>query len=61
VSVSQSEVLVQLEDGRLTSLLADPNLYYHGGDVRNARWFSRFLALQIQADVLGKPMEPYRD
>lgn len=40
---------------------ADPNLYYHGGDVRMARFFSRFIALQIQADVLGQPMVPYLD
>ena len=36
-----------------------PNLYYHGGDTRMGRFFSRFIALQIQADVLGKPMERY--
>jgi hypothetical protein len=41
--------------------VADPHLYYHGGDVRNARWFSRFLALQIQAEMLGKPLEPFRE
>lgn len=39
----------------------DPNLYYHGGDVRMARFFSQFIALQIQADVLGYPMQPYLD
>lgn len=39
----------------------DPNLYYHGGDVRMARFFSRFIALQIQADVLGQPLVPYLD
>ncbi|KAK4554762.1 hypothetical protein LTR86_008264 [Recurvomyces mirabilis] len=39
-----------------------PNLYYHGGDVRMGRFFSRFIALQIQAEVLlGKPMERYTD
>ncbi|KAK8214757.1 hypothetical protein M8818_002338 [Zalaria obscura] len=36
-----------------------PRLYYHGGDVRMSRWYSRFVALQVQADVLGKPLEPY--
>ncbi|KAK5113297.1 hypothetical protein LTR85_010914 [Meristemomyces frigidus] len=36
-----------------------PHLYYHGGDVRMARFFSRFIALQIQADVLGKPLQQY--
>ncbi|KAK0934573.1 hypothetical protein LTR29_013839 [Friedmanniomyces endolithicus] len=38
-----------------------PNLYYHGGDIRMGRFFSRFVALQIQADVLGKPMRRYTD
>lgn len=43
----------------IADVCSDPNLYYHGGDVRMARFFSRFVALQIQADVLGRPMEPY--
>ncbi|GAB7340488.1 hypothetical protein MBLNU457_6912t1 [Dothideomycetes sp. NU457] len=34
-----------------------PKLYYTGGDVRQCRWFSRFIALQIQADYLGKPLQ----
>ncbi|KAK0261059.1 hypothetical protein B0A54_11760 [Friedmanniomyces endolithicus] len=38
-----------------------PNLYYHGGDIRMGRFFSRFVALQIQAEVLGKPMRRYTD
>lgn len=40
-------------------LCADPHLYYHGGDIRMGRFFSRFIALQIQADVLGKPLKQY--
>ena len=32
--------------------LTVPHLYYHGGDTRAARWYSRFIALQIQADCL---------
>ena len=43
------------------NIYQDPNLYYFGGDVRMARFFSRFLALQIQADALGKPLVPYLD
>jgi len=39
----------------------DPHLYYHGGDIRICRWFSRFIALQVQADVLGIPLEVYKD
>ncbi|KAK4897097.1 hypothetical protein LTR27_004990 [Elasticomyces elasticus] len=38
-----------------------PNLYYHGGDIRMGRFFSRFVALQIQADVLGKPLQRYTE
>jgi hypothetical protein len=45
----------------LLTLSLDPNLYYHGGDVRMARFFSRFIALQIQADVLEQPLVPYID
>ncbi|KAF2157668.1 putative flavin-containing monooxygenase [Myriangium duriaei CBS 260.36] len=30
-----------------------PGLYYTGGDIRQCRWYSRFIALQVQADVLG--------
>ncbi|EMC98299.1 hypothetical protein BAUCODRAFT_66326 [Baudoinia panamericana UAMH 10762] len=36
-----------------------PHLYYHGGDIRMARFYSRFLALQLQADALGRPLQPY--
>ncbi|KAK4545847.1 hypothetical protein LTR36_002411 [Oleoguttula mirabilis] len=38
-----------------------PHLYYHGGDIRMGRFFSRFIALQIQADALGKPLRLYLD
>ncbi|KAF2220915.1 putative flavin-containing monooxygenase, partial [Elsinoe ampelina] len=34
-------------------------LYYTGGDIRQCRFLTRFVALQIQAGVLGRPMEPY--
>ena len=33
---------------KLTAYFIDPNLWYHGGDVRMARWWSRFIALKIQ-------------
>ncbi|EME84662.1 uncharacterized protein MYCFIDRAFT_187580 [Pseudocercospora fijiensis CIRAD86] len=39
----------------------DPNLFYHGAEARLARFFSRFVALQIQKELLGKPLEPYLD
>ncbi len=34
-----------------------PGLWMFGGTAPNARWFSRFVALSIQSDVLGKPLE----
>ncbi|TKX20531.1 pyridine nucleotide-disulfide oxidoreductase-like protein 5 [Elsinoe australis] len=36
-----------------------PALYYTGGDIRQCRFMTRFIALQIQAGVLGAPMRPY--
>ncbi|PNS16688.1 hypothetical protein CAC42_4652 [Sphaceloma murrayae] len=35
-----------------------PGLIYTGGDIRQCRWFGRFIALQIQAEKLGAPMRP---
>lgn len=40
-------------------LLTDPNIWFTGGAIPLARFYSRFLALQILADVKGVPMEPY--
>lgn len=40
-------------------LLLDPSLYYGGGECRSARFFSRFIALQIQKESLGYPLQPY--
>ncbi|KAA6408835.1 MAG: dimethylaniline monooxygenase (N-oxide forming) [Lasallia pustulata] len=37
-----------------------PGLWYMGGSVGQARYMSRFVALQVQADVLGTPLEIYR-
>jgi hypothetical protein len=38
----------------------DPHLYYHGFEARTARFYARFVALCIQADVLGRPFKPYK-
>jgi cation diffusion facilitator CzcD-associated flavoprotein CzcO len=43
----------------LTGFLLDPHLYYHGGECRMARFYSRFVALQIQKELLGEPLQPY--
>ena len=39
----------------------DPHLYYHGSEARLARFFGRFVALQMQKEKLGQPLQPYRD
>ena len=36
-----------------------PNIWYAGADLGAARFFSRFLALQIKADLAGEPLKPY--
>lgn len=41
----------------LTSL--DPNVWFCPGDISHSRFFSRFIALQIKAEVEGKPFIPY--
>ena len=45
------------KDRACVLISSDPNLWYIGGGVQMARFFSRFLALQIQADVMGKPLQ----
>lgn len=37
----------------------DPALWYIGGTVGHARYFSRFVALQIKASLMGKPLPQY--
>jgi len=39
--------------------IGHPNIWYNGGDIGNARFFCRFLAMQIKADLDGSPFEPY--
>ncbi|OJJ45114.1 hypothetical protein ASPZODRAFT_134538 [Penicilliopsis zonata CBS 506.65] len=36
-----------------------PKLWYSGYDLGSARYFSRFIALQIKADLLGRPLDRY--
>ena len=43
----------------LTSFGTDPGIWYQGGGVTYARFYSRFLALQIKADVEGAPLKLY--
>ncbi|KIM92618.1 hypothetical protein OIDMADRAFT_185081 [Oidiodendron maius Zn] len=39
--------------------IGHPGIWYTGGSIAQARYFSRFLALQIKADVEGVPLERY--
>ncbi|KAL9560680.1 hypothetical protein ACKAV7_015171 [Fusarium commune] len=41
--------------------LEQPGLWYIGGSLGTARYFSRFIALSIKADVLGQPLPVYRE
>ncbi|KAK4985615.1 hypothetical protein LTR66_008118 [Elasticomyces elasticus] len=52
---------VLMLDGQLTGVFGcvDPGIWYTGGGMNQARYFSRFLALQIKADLEGMPFEPY--
>ena len=38
---------------------ADPAFWYHGGTLGTARYYSRFIAMQIQAKLLGTPLRVY--
>ncbi|KAF2228902.1 flavin-containing monooxygenase [Viridothelium virens] len=38
-----------------------PAFWYHGGTIGQARFFSRFIALQIKAKLLGTPLPVYKD
>lgn len=41
--------------------LTDPAFWFHGGAMAPARFFSRFIALQIKAKTLHVPFSIYRD
>jgi len=38
-----------------------PAMWYHGGTIGQARYYSRFLALQIKAKLLGMPLSLYEE
>lgn len=44
----------------ILSDFTDPALWYMGGSVAQARYMSRFVALQVHADLVGTPLEIYR-
>lgn len=39
----------------------DPGLWLHGGTSGQARWMSRFIALQVKAMIIGSPLPLYSD
>ncbi|KIW90660.1 uncharacterized protein Z519_08443 [Cladophialophora bantiana CBS 173.52] len=47
------------EEGEVRNVMkpAAPGFWMFGGTAAQARWWSRFVALSIQSDVLGKPLE----
>ena len=44
----------------MTNDFADPGIWYTGGGVTYARFYSRFVALQIKADTAGVPLKLYK-
>ena len=50
-------MVVGSERGKLTEI--DPAMWYHGGTLGLARYYSRFIALQIKAKMLGTPLVVY--
>jgi hypothetical protein len=43
----------------LTMLNVDPAFWFHGGAIGQARYMSRFIALQVKAKLLGTPLPFY--
>jgi hypothetical protein len=41
--------------------LLDPALWYIGGACSQARYYSRFIALQVKASIMGMPLPIYED
>jgi len=41
------------------TLFLDKNFWFCFGDLANVRFFSRFIALQVKADLAGVPFKPY--
>lgn len=38
----------------------DPAIWLHGGPIGQGRYFSRFIALQIKAKLMGSPLPIYK-
>jgi hypothetical protein len=48
-----------LRKTELTVCIKDPAFWFHGGAVGQARYFARFIALQVKAKLLGTPLPLY--
>lgn len=46
-------------DGGKQLTNTDPAMWYHGGTIGQQRFYSRFIALQIKAKLMGKPLVVY--
>lgn len=45
--------------GVVLTVFTDPVMWYHGGTIGQARYYSRFIALQVKARLLGTPLPLY--
>jgi hypothetical protein len=39
--------------------MVDPGLFYHGGTIGQARYYARYIGLQIKAKLMGTPLPVY--
>lgn len=39
--------------------MVDPAIWLHGGSIGQGRYYSRFIALQIKAKLMGRPLPVY--
>lgn len=40
-------------------VISDPGLWYIGGALGHARYYSRYIALHVKADTMGHPLPVY--
>ena len=53
-------LILLVQESDMLILRKDPALWYHGGTIGQARYFSRFIALQIKAKLMGTPLPLYQ-
>ena len=42
-------------------MVLDPRIWYTGHGFAHARYYSRFIAMHIKAEIEGRPIEMYLD